>query len=75
MDWDVVVIDVMLPDGSGRELLEELRAKRQELPAVLCSGFSDQELQGVVDGEQTVFVEKPYRARQVLEAIRQVCKL
>ena len=74
-NWDVVVIDVMLPDGSGRELLDELRAEKKDLPAVLCSGFSGEELQNYVDGEKTVFVEKPYRARQVLEAIRQVCHL
>ena len=34
---DAVVLDVMLPDGSGLELLKQLRGEHPELPVLMLS--------------------------------------
>lgn len=70
---DVVVADILLPDGLGTEFVDFLRESRPELPAVLCSGFSGDALEGKLDNPQTVFVEKPYRAKQIMEAVNALC--
>jgi DNA-binding response OmpR family regulator len=36
-DFDVMVLDVMLPDGSGVELCSRLRAERSEIPILLLT--------------------------------------
>lgn len=71
---DVIVVDVLLGDGKGTELLDELRALEPDLPAVLCSGFSGDALEGRLDNDYTAFVEKPYRAKEIFEAIGTVRK-
>ncbi len=38
-DFDVVVSDHRLPDGTGTDLLVHVRSVRPELPVLLCSGF------------------------------------
>lgn len=34
---DLVVVDLMLPDGDGTELVAEIKSRRQDLPVVVLS--------------------------------------
>jgi len=38
--WDAVIIDLDLPDGSGRTLIPEMAAQRPNLPIVIHSGLN-----------------------------------
>jgi DNA-binding response OmpR family regulator len=40
-DFDAVVLDVMLPDGSGLDLLASLRAKGDRIPVLLLTALDD----------------------------------
>lgn len=73
-ELDVIVVDVMLGDGKGTEFVDELRSSKPALPAVLCSGFSGDALEGRLKNDYTTFVEKPYRAKEIFEAIGKVRK-
>jgi DNA-binding NarL/FixJ family response regulator len=42
-DWAALIVDVVLPDGSGLRLLEELRPSCPELPALVITGALDPE--------------------------------
>ncbi|HIG01485.1 MAG TPA: response regulator, partial [Myxococcales bacterium] len=55
--------DLTMPKMDGIRALEAIRKIRPDLPAVLCSGYSERihELATVEDG-QTVFIQKPFRS-------------
>ena len=57
---DLVLTDVALPDGSGFDLLEELRRTRPELAVVLMSGRTVTELAGAADA-----LAKPFSLDQL----------
>ena len=40
----VVLLDAMMPDLSGEQVLRELRKRRADLPVIICSGYSEQEI-------------------------------
>lgn len=63
-DFDVVVLDVMMPDVDGREVLRRMRELNPDVRAILSSGFtaeSDPSL--TVAG--TWLLQKPYTPDQV----------
>ncbi len=68
---DVVVCDIMLPDGLGTDLLKELRAQWPDLPVVFNSGFTAgaTEQMSTLDRKNSLFVAKPFRAREIVDAI------
>lgn len=67
-DLDVVVLDVMMPDVDGREVLQRMRQVNPGVRAILSSGFtveSDPSLS--VPG--TWLLQKPYTPDQVRAAL------
>ncbi|MCK6544385.1 response regulator transcription factor [Myxococcota bacterium] len=40
--WDLVLLDVHLPDRTGLQLLPDLRAARPTLPVLMVSGMADE---------------------------------
>jgi len=55
---DVVLVDLTMPRMSGRDVIEQLRARRPSLPIILCSGF-DRDGQGPVHAD--AYLPKPFR--------------
>jgi len=67
---DLVMSDVVLPDTTGVELLEEFFAVRPGLRALLSSGYSEkQALLDLVEKRGLHFLHKPYTLIQLLEAV------
>jgi len=70
----LVVTDVVMPDGvSGRQLAEELRRTKPELPVLMVSGYSP-ELAGMnsqqMDGCQ--FLAKPFKPAELARLVREM---
>lgn len=42
-DYDVVVLDIRLPDGSGLDILKQLRALKPGLPVLMLSMYPEQQ--------------------------------
>ena len=42
-DYDLIVLDIMLPDIDGYEFLRRLRASRTETPVLILSGLGESE--------------------------------
>ncbi|HEY8280542.1 MAG TPA: response regulator transcription factor [Bdellovibrionota bacterium] len=69
-DWDLVLFDVGLPDGSGFELASEWKSK---LPFLFVTALSDAEhrLRGFELGAEE-YIPKPFHLRELLMRVRHV---
>jgi DNA-binding response OmpR family regulator len=70
--FDLVVLDVGLPDGSGFQLAREIKA-RSQTPFIFMTAQSDAEarLQGYEIGAEE-FIPKPFHLREFLLRVRHV---
>jgi DNA-binding response OmpR family regulator len=72
--FDVVLIDMKLPDGDGSELLEHVRERNPEARTILITGFRDElELrvqQALGGGGADAVCFKPFEMDRLLETIR-----
>lgn len=73
--FDVVVTDVMLPDGSGLDLAQDIRRLRPGVPVILISGSApaDEAIAGVAQGAHS-FVSKPYEMGDLIWLVKKACR-
>lgn len=68
----LVFSDVVLPDESGLQLVDQLLFRKPELRVLLSSGYADQKSQWPVICERGFrFLQKPYALPDLLRAIRE----
>lgn len=70
---DLVASDVVMPEMSGRPLVEKLAETRVETKVLFMSGYTDDDVmrRGVLDG-RTAFLQKPFTATQFATKVRDV---
>jgi DNA-binding response OmpR family regulator len=70
-DWDLVVLDLLLPGMNGLRVLQELHRDRPQLPVVVLSARGDlrTKLKGFELGA-TDYVSKPFALDELLARIR-----
>lgn len=68
---DILVTDVVMPRMGGRELVEELLAKKPGLPVLFTSGYPDDAVvrHGILDGKAN-FIQKPFSIDKVALKVR-----
>ena len=73
-DIDIILLDVMLPDGSGLDLCKEVRA-HSDLPILVISARVDEldRLLGLELGADD-YICKPYSPREVMARIKAVMR-
>lgn len=73
-DFQLVILDVTLPDGNGFELFEEIKA-RKELPVIFLTALDGEEeiVKGFELGADE-YITKPFRPRELLSRIRNVIR-
>jgi two-component system cell cycle sensor histidine kinase/response regulator CckA len=72
---DLVMSDVVLPDTTGMEILEEFYQQQPGLRALLSSGYSEkQALVELVEKRGVHFLHKPYTLIQLLEAVHKTLR-
>lgn len=68
--YDLVLLDVMLPDGDGLELLAELRAAGDATPVVLLSAREAADLRDRATGAgATDYLKKPFAYDDLLACV------
>ncbi len=72
---DLVVLDVMLPDGSGLELCRDLRAQRSNVPIILLTALKEDvdRIVGLEIGADD-YLGKPFNPRELVARIKAVLR-
>ena len=70
-DFDLILLDVLLPGRSGLEVLRAIRARRPELPVVMLTakGEVDDKVAGLDLGADD-YVSKPFALDELLARVR-----
>jgi two-component system cell cycle sensor histidine kinase/response regulator CckA len=71
--FDVIVVDINLPDGFGSSLALSLRQVHPDVKIVYMSGYTEHDpilAQGIE--EHMVFLTKPFSIAELAETVRQV---
>ena len=70
-DPDVVVVDVRLPDGSGLDVVKQVRAQRPDTGIVVLTMYAgDEQLFGALEAGASAFVAKDAPSDEVVLAAR-----
>jgi DNA-binding NtrC family response regulator len=72
-DYDLVLLDLMMPDRSGMDVLRDIRERDRELPVFMVTAFGsiDVAVEALKCGADD-FIQKPWKNEQLLVEIGQV---
>jgi PAS domain S-box-containing protein len=63
---DCVLINLTMPKMDGVELFHKLREIRQNIPAIICSGYTEEQVMSRFrEIKPEGFIQKPYRLKQL----------
>ncbi|MFB6391783.1 response regulator transcription factor [Polymorphospora lycopeni] len=69
-EFDLVILDLGLPDRSGLDVLRTLRTHRRGLPVLVLTGRPGQDAAACLDAGADDYVTKPFRFEELLARIR-----
>jgi two-component system cell cycle response regulator CtrA len=74
-DYDIIILDLMLPDIDGYEVLRRLRAARVRTPILILSGLTDldNKIKGLGFGADD-FLAKPFDRRELIARIQAIVR-
>ena len=74
-DYDIIILDLMLPDIDGYEVLRRLRAARVRTPILILSGLGelDHKIKGLGFGADD-FLTKPFDKRELIARIHAIIR-
>ncbi len=74
-DYDIIILDLMLPDIDGYEVLRRLRAARVQTPILILSGLSalDDKIKGLGIGADD-YLTKPFDKRELVARIQAIVR-
>ncbi len=69
--WDLILLDIMLPEMSGIDVLKRIRATESKTPVIMLTAKSDVEVKVKgLDLVATYYVTKPFEIEELLARIR-----
>lgn len=74
-DYDIIILDLMLPDMNGYEVLKRLRSAKIETPVLILSGLTepDKKVKGLGYGADD-YLTKPFAIEELFARIRVALK-
>ena len=71
--FELLFCDVVLPDGNGIELADQIHALSPHLPILLCSGYTEERAPlATIQEKGYLFLQKPYFTTGLLRMIRRL---
>lgn len=72
---DMVIVDLIMPELSGKQVFEQLREINPRVRVVLSSGYNqDASVDALIDAGARAFLQKPYRLAQLSETVNAAMK-
>lgn len=73
--YDLILLDVMLPNKNGFEILRNLRGERIEIPVIMLTAKSEisDKLDGLENGADD-YITKPFHMRELMARIKVILK-
>jgi two-component system cell cycle response regulator CtrA len=74
-DYDLIVLDILLPDIDGYEVLRRLRSAKVETPTLILSGLSepDSKIKGFGIGADD-YLTKPFERRELVARVHAIIR-
>ena len=74
-DYDIIILDIMLPDIDGFEVLRRLRDSRVDTPVLILSGLTESEdkVKGLGTGADD-YLTKPFNNKELLARIQAIIR-
>ncbi|HET6351473.1 MAG TPA: response regulator transcription factor [Coriobacteriia bacterium] len=74
-DFDVVLLDLVLPDGSGKQVLQSIRRIKPELPVIVVSALGEiDDKVDLLDLGANDYLVKPFAFAELAARIRAVAR-
>ena len=74
--FHLIFSDVVLPDGSGIELVSWLSKLDPEVKILLSSGYADEKAQfSLIQEKGYFFLQKPYKVDTLLQKIKKILSM
>jgi two-component system, OmpR family, response regulator QseB len=75
-EFDAVVLDLMLPDGSGLDLLTSLRTKGDQIPVLLLTALNEvpDRIRGL-DAGADAYLGKPFDLDEFAARVRAIIRM
>jgi DNA-binding response OmpR family regulator len=68
--FDLLILDMGLPERGGFGVLQELRARGKTLPVLVLTGRSDSDVVACLDAGADDYMRKPFDFDELLERVR-----
>jgi hypothetical protein len=73
--FDLVILDVVMPELNGIEVLQEIKKKYSDTEVIMITGYADKEKAIAAFRLNAYdFIEKPYKPEEILNTIRNCLK-
>ncbi len=70
-EFDLILLDMMMPNMHGKDVFAAMKQINPHVCVLLMSGYSDSNVQEVLDQGIKGFIPKPFRSKQLLQKIRE----
>lgn len=69
---ELVLLDMVLPEKNGMEVLNDLRQINPRVKAILTSGYTRNITENNLDNDITSFLQKPFRIATLIQKINEL---